>query len=173
MAEFSLYIPKLRKLEGGWSDDPCDPGGATMCGVTLNTYRCFYGQHRTKEELRNISEGEWRHIMKSYWDRCKADQIRNQSIAELFVDWHVNAGANAIRRVQRAFGLKADGIVGKATLGALNGENEKVVFDRVQSSRVSYYNKLVTTDPAKKKFLRGWLDRTYSFKFSISGSCNV
>jgi len=55
MAEFGIYAPLLRKLEGGFVNDPQDAGGATNAGVTLNTFRAYYGQDRTIEDLKNIS----------------------------------------------------------------------------------------------------------------------
>lgn len=165
MASFDLYAPTLKRWEGGWVNDPDDKGGATMCGVTLGTFRMYFGAERTAEELRNISDAQWKYIMKRYWDNCKADQIENQSIAEIFVDWHVNAGTSAIRRTQSAFGIKSDGKVGRQTLSVLNGKDSSRVFDMLKNARISYYNKLAMTTPVYKKFLRGWLNRVNSFIF--------
>ena len=154
---------KARKK--GYVNDPDDKGGETMCGVTLYTFRSYFGQSKTGADLKNMSYAQWRFIMKKYWDRCKADSIRNQSIAEIFVDWHVNAGVSAIRKVQTYFGLKCDGIVGGQTIGALNGPDSKTIFERIKTARTAYYNKLCITTPTNKKFLKGWLNRTNSFTF--------
>ena len=156
------YKPKLERLEGGWSDDPSDPGGATMCGVTLGTYRSYYGHDKTKQDLRQITDRQWTHIMRDYWDRCKADRIDKQSVAEIFVDWYINAGCNAIRNVQFRLGLKADGIVGEQTLSALNATPAKDVFNLVKTARIEYYNKIGKRLP---KFLKGWLSRVEHFSF--------
>ena len=165
MADFDKYAPTLKRWEGGWANDPDDRGGATMMGVTIATFRRFFGAERTTEELRQITEEQWRKVMKSFWDNCKGDEIRNQSIAEIFADWHINAGVYAIKRVQKTFGLKIDGIVGNQTLAALNREDSAVVFDRIKNSRISYYRAIVDANPSQKKFLNGWLRRTYSFEF--------
>lgn len=166
MADFRAYAPKLRQFEGGFVNDPDDKGGATMAGVTLNTYRRFFGEHKTVNDLKNISDAEWSHIMKTgYWDVAKGDQIENQSIAEIFVDWVVNSGIAGIRAFQRAQGLKADGIVGPRTLAVLNSPNRVVIFNRIKSARESYYRKLAITNPALFKFLRGWLNRNNSFQY--------
>lgn len=166
MADFNLYAPKLRKLEGGFVNDPSDKGGATMAGITLNTYRRYYGESKTVNDLKNISNAEWNHIMKTgYWDVAKADGIRNQSIAEIFVDWVVNSGISGIRAFQRTQGLKADGIVGPRTLEILNSPNEEVIFNRIKSARESYYRKLAMVDPTQYKFLRGWLNRLNNFQY--------
>lgn len=166
MADFDRYAPTLRKWEGGWSDNPNDKGGATMCGVTLATFRQFYGSHRTKEDLHCIAPEQWTHIMKSYWDRCRADDIRNQSIAEILVDWHINAGVNGIKAFQRACGLDADGIIGAKSLAVLNSPNSEVVFNRIKQAREDYYRRIAHDNPWQNVFLTGWLYRTKSFSFA-------
>ena len=166
MADFNKYAPTLKKWEGGWANHPNDPGGATMMGVTLATFRLFYGQERTADELRHITGEQWERIMKTYWDRCKADQIKNQSIAEMLVDWHINAGVAAIKAWQKSILLDADGIIGPKSLGVLNSPQASVIFSRMQDAREKYYRELVRRNPKLGVFLGGWLKRTNSFKFS-------
>lgn len=61
--------------EGGWSDHPSDPGGATMKGITLATYRRFK-PGATKTELRNISNDTVAKIYRSdYWDKVGGDRL--------------------------------------------------------------------------------------------------
>ncbi len=165
MADFYQYAPLLWKLEGGWSDRKSDRGGATMRGVTLATFREFYGSHKTKDDLKNISDNQWLIIMHSYWDRCKGDMIVNQSVADIFVDWHINSGISGIRAYQRAAGLKVDGIVGKNTLASLNAPDSEQVFNRIRSARESYFRKLVLNDGGQKVNLNGWLNRLRHFGY--------
>lgn len=162
MADFNQYIPKLKRWEGGWSDNPNDSGGATMCGVTLATYRRHYGANKTKYDLRHISDYEWYTIMKSYWDACKGDKIVNQSLAEIVVDWYINAGVNALKNVQRALKLQPDGIIGPKSLAALNADAQ-VVFGKVKAARLSYYMQIAKGKNAT--FLKGWINRTNDFTF--------
>lgn len=166
MANFSSYVPTLKRWEGGFVNHPSDPGGATNAGVTLYTFRSFYGQSKTIDDLKNMTDAQWRFIMKTYWDKCKADDIENQSIAEIFVDWTINSGASAIRKVQTIFGIKVDGKVGRQTLGILNGPDKEVIFNRIKAGRISFYNKLAITKPEMKVFLKGWLSRANYFKFT-------
>lgn len=168
MAEFSKYAPKLKNLEGGWVlvNHPSDPGGHTLCGVTLATYRQFYGSDKTVEDLKKMHSYEWEAIMRTYWNRCRGSQIENQSIAELFVDWHINAGVNAIKQVQKMFYIKADGIVGPVTLRYLNSPNREIIFNRLKDRREQYYYNLVRSNRKLGVFLNGWLNRTRSFKYS-------
>lgn len=62
------------KYEGGWSDDPRDPGGATMKGVTLATYTVFKGRAVSKAELKAIPDTDLFAIYRGgYWDAVEGD----------------------------------------------------------------------------------------------------
>lgn len=157
MADFATYAPFLKRWEGGFVNDPRDPGGATYMGVTLATYRQHYGEDKTATDLRRIKAAEWTAIMRTYWDRCKGDKIKRQGVAEMLVDWHINAGGIAIKAAQRALGCTPDGLVGPKTLAALNKAGS---FALLRAARERYYQALAATKPAMYCFLPGWLNRT-------------
>ena len=160
MADFERYAPLLHSLEKGISNRPSDRGGFTVDGVTLTTFRRFYGQDKTEADLRNMTPPQWRHIMKSgYWDVCKADHIENQKLAELIVDWCVNSGTARIRNVQTILGVKPDGCVGPVTLGAINGGNADELYRRIMVARRGWYERIVRNDPRQSVNLRGWINR--------------
>ena len=88
MAKAELLKPFILRWEGGFVDDPLDRGGATNKGITIGTFRNFYGKEATVEQLKNITDEQWLHIFKcGFWDKWKADDINNQSIADIVVDW--------------------------------------------------------------------------------------
>ena len=157
MAEFDLYAPFLKRWEGGFVNDPYDPGGATNMGVTLATYRRFYGSGRTVEDLKRIKSWEWKRIMKTYWDKVWGDRITRQGVAEMVADWHINAGLAGIKAAQRAVGVDADGIVGRKTLAAFNAPG---AFALLKAGRAAYYTNLVNNRPVMGRYLKGWLNRT-------------
>lgn len=160
MANFYEFAPLLHSLEKGVADHKEDKGGFTVDGVTLSTFRQFYGSHKTEADLRNISTFQWNNIMKSgYWDKCKADQIDNQKTAEIIADWCVNSGTARIRDVQTILGVKPDGIVGPKTLAVINGADQRVLYNRIRMAREQWYHKRVQIDPSQKKFLKGWMNR--------------
>lgn len=65
MANHKLLVPTILKWEGGWANDPLDQGGATMKGVTIGTYTEYCRRKgRPPEQLRNISEAEWKRYSK-------------------------------------------------------------------------------------------------------------
>lgn len=166
MADFKKYVPILLRLEGGYVNHPDDKGGSTNRGVTLRTYQDHFGQHKTVVDLKNLSHEEWEHIMKTgYWDKCRADDIENQSVAEILVDWCVNSGMVGLRRVQELVGAKPDGIAGPITLSLINSSDPKMLFDRIMAARRQYYINIVKKDPAKKVFMNGWNNRLGHFEY--------
>jgi len=166
MASFSLYAPKLKQLEGGYVNNPNDKGGATNKGVTLALYRSYYGVHKTATDLKNISDTEWTHIMKSeFWDKMKADAIKNQSIAELCVDWLVNSGASKIKNIQKIIGTDADGIVGAKTLAAINNVDQQKLHFKIKCARAQYFEACVIARPVNICFYDGWINRLCNFKY--------
>ena len=166
MADFKKYAPKLLQIEGEYIYHPADKGGPTMKGVTLRTYQDHYGSHKTINDLKSISYGEWQHIMKSgYWDKCKADEIENQSVAEILVDWCVNSGLVGLRRVQELVGAKPDGIAGPITLSLINSSDPRMLFDRIKAARNQFYINRVKLNPSQKVFMPGWMNRLGLFEY--------
>lgn len=166
MADFKEYAPKLLQLEGGYTNHPDDLGGPTNKGVTLNTYREYCGREKTIKDLRNMSYGVWCDIMKDmYWDKCKADKIDNQPLAEIIVDWCVNSGMVGLRKVQEIVGAKPDGICGTITLSLINSSDAESLFDRIMSARKQFYVNIVKKNPSQKVFMNGWMNRLGKFKF--------
>lgn len=160
MADFMIYAPLLHSLEKGISNSPYDRGGFTVDGVTLTTFRRFYGQDKTETDLRNMTRPQWRHIMKTgYWDVCKADSIEDQRLAEIITDWCVNSGTARIRNVQTILGVRPDGAVGPITLGAINGADRDELYRRIVAARVAWFERIVRNDPAQKRNLKGWMNR--------------
>ncbi len=165
MADFKKFIPLLKKLEGGFVDHPADKGGATNMGVTLKTFREHYGNDKSVHDLKHMSNEQWGHIMNGYWDKCKADEIMSQSVAEIFVDWCVNSGLAGIRRVQEIAGVRPDGIVGPVTVNAINAHSPEDLFNRIKDARKQFYVNIVRRDPSQKVFMNGWMNRIESFTF--------
>ena len=89
---FEVCLPITLKHEGGWSDHPADPGGATMKGVTLATYRSHFGAGKSKADLRAITTGELRHIYRiGYWTPVGAENMAAGVDLAVF-DAAVNSG---------------------------------------------------------------------------------
>lgn len=167
MAKYEKLIPTVLKWEGGFVNHPSDPGGATNSGVTLSTFRSVYGKSKTVQDLKNMTMEQWEYIFKTrFWDRWKADDIDNQAIANLLVDWLWASGVYGIKYPQAVLGVKTDGIVGLKTLAAINYyQNKKELFDKLWNRRKKHFEDIVRNRPQSKVFLKGWLRRLSDFKW--------
>lgn len=166
MADKNKLIPIIKKWEGGYSDNPNDRGGATNSGVTLAVYQSVYGKNKTKNDLKSMTNEQWNYIFtKLYWNKWKADDIKNQSIANILVDWVWMSGTSTIKKIQSLFGLTADGIVGNKTISYINSHDQEEVFNKIWNRRKSFYESLVKNNPSQKVFLNGWMNRLNTYKF--------
>lgn len=167
MADYKKLIPLIKKWEGGFANHPNDPGGATNSGITLTTFRSVYGKSKTVQDLKNMTNEQWEYIFKTrFWDRWKADDIDNQAIANLVVDWVWTSGVYGIKYVQRILGVTDDGVVGKKTIAALNDyPSQKDLFGKIWARRKKYFDDIVKRNPSQKVFLKGWYNRINAFKW--------
>ena len=171
MADIYNLVPLIFKWEGGFANDKDDNGGATMCGVTLTTYKRYCAKKGrpdpTVDDLKKITRETCVDILRVfYWNPAKADNIKNQSIANLIVDNCWGSGTGWLKKVQQVAGVAADGIVGPKTLAAINNANQKELFTALWNRRKKFYADICSKNPTQKKFLRGWLNRLNDFKFT-------
>lgn len=174
MAKVELLVPFILRWEGGFVDDPLDLGGATNMGVTIGTWRQVgYDKDGDGDidvdDLRLLTPDDVvnRVLKPHYWDRWKADNIINQSVANILVDWVWASGAHGIKRPQKILGVDVDGIVGKKTLSALNRyADQRALFEKIKADRVAFINEIVRKRPANKRFERGWLNRLNDIKYT-------
>lgn len=167
MANHLELVPFIKKWEGGYANIKEDKGGCTMKGVTIGTFRKYFGQDKTCTNLKEITDEQWAHIFKNgYWDPCKADEIVDQSIANIIVDWAWMSGVKTVsKKIQTLVGVTADGIIGKQTLAAINNANAPELFESIYNERKKFYYNIVEKTPSQKKFLNGWLNRLNSLQY--------
>ena len=154
----------------GYANDLDDLGGATMVGVTIATYTEYCrakGYPRpTVAQLRGMTYAQWLDILKTmFWDRWHADEIANQSIAEILVDWVWASGKYGITIPQRVLGVTVDGVVGPKTLAAVNKQNPAQFFARIMAERKAYIDRICISRPVNTKYERGWLRRLNAITF--------
>lgn len=166
MAKAELLVPKILRWEGGFVNDPDDAGGATNKGVTIATFRKFYGADATVAQLQKITDQQWLHIFRvGYWEKFRADEIEDQSIANICVDWLYNSGIVAIKRVQKIVGVEDDGIVGAKTIAAINKREADPLFYQIRAARIAFVETIARNKPSQRKFLQGWKNRILSFDY--------
>jgi len=173
MADFDAFLPTLLKFEGGFVNDPADPGGATNKGITLKTFKAFakplLGVEPTLANLKKLTNQQAGVIYKhEYWDKVQGDAITLQDLANILCDFYVNAGVNASKLFQQVLNkmgadLPITGKIGTQTMTALAAQDQTVVYRNYRQGRVDYYQNLVKKNPKLKKFLKGWMNRVNAF----------
>lgn len=158
MDEFSRSLERVLKHEGGYVNLKADPGGATNFGVTQRVYDNY--RNRIGLQLvpvRNISQSEVTQIYRdNYWSLAKCDQLP-AGVSYVVFDGAVNSGvAQSIKWLQRALGVAVDGVIGNATLAAVqNYGNMDRLIDAICDRRLAFLKALKTW----KAFGRGWASR--------------
>jgi len=176
MADFQIFYPRVKKWEGGYGFHANDSGGCTNHGITIATWQSF-GRDLDGDgdidcrDVELMSVDDAKHISKTqFWNKFLADNIQNQQIAEILVDWGFNSGSYyPTKKVQELLGLRPDGVFGKSTLEAINKANQKEFYEKLFKARESFYRNIVASNPSQAVFLQGWLNRLYDFPKTISG----
>lgn len=141
---------ELMPNEGGYSDNPKDPGGETMFGITKRVARA----NGYTGEMRDLTLVKAKEIAKSeYWDKYRCDELPYELAFQVF-DAAYNGG-HPVRWLQQAVKVNADGVMGKNTLAAIKATDEDKIILRFDAYRLRYMASLDTwTD-----FGRGWANR--------------
>lgn len=159
-SNFEVSLAYVVQSEGGWSDHPDDPGGPTMRGVTLTTFRKFFGKDKTMNELKHINISQLAKIYKRYWDDCKCDELP-VGIDYAVFDAAVNSGARrSIKLLQDALGVTVDGIIGPKTLQAASEIKPDALIFTLMKTRLDFLRALHTWGT----FCIGWGRRIASVR---------
>lgn len=152
---FAAALAFTLQCEGGWSDNPDDPGGCTMKGITLATFEGFY-PGATADELRAITDDQIQHIYSvGYWAPVHGDELPSGVDLSVF-DFGVNAGPRRSRELlQQAVGVTVDGTLGPISMAAINAASPSAVIAALAGLQKSYYQGLDGWD----EFGAGWSAR--------------
>lgn len=155
-ARFRRCLAETLKHEGGWADHPKDPGGATMKGITLATFRAFKGKTATKADLRAISDADLEAIYRNgYWATTRCDDLP-AGVDLMVFDLAVNSGpGRAAQFLQEAVGVTADRSIGPLTLAGVKALPASEIVLRMRNRRDRFFRGL----PTFPTFGRGWLRR--------------
>ena len=164
---FPASLAHVLASEGGFVDNPHDPGGATDEGVTQHQYDLW----RTAKGLpvrsvQMIGPDEVEAIYRgSYWNAVDGDELPS-GVDYCVFDWSVLAGPHrAIEHLQQSVGAAVDGIIGPATLAAVTAADPLRVINGVCAERLAY----LQTRPAWPYFARGWSNRVASVEITARG----
>lgn len=173
MDNFQYALEKTLRWEGGYQDNPNDPGNFNSAGVNIGTnmgisapvLEAYMGTRPTREDMLTLSHDTAAEIYRrDYWSAVRAGEIINSDLAALIFDMAVNHGpASAVRAAQRAVGVKADGVMGPITLAALNRGNPARIIAAMVDARLNLYRQIVNRKPNMQVFYKGWVKRALSF----------
>lgn len=177
MADFNQAVQILLKQEGGFSDDPNDPGGATNYGISLRFLRAEgllnnmdfdHDGDVDADDMRLLPRDVTVNIyLTRWWEKYGYGSILNQDVANKLLSFSVNMGAHQahklIQRALRATGrsVQDDGILGPNTLSAITGA-DSLLLAPFRSEAAGFYRLVAALHPAQAGELSGWLNRAYS-----------
>lgn len=139
-ANFSAALALELSYEGGFSDNPADPGGATNLGVTLRVLSAYRGRECTVADVRALTRADVTPLYKrDYWDLVAGDLLA-AGVDLIVFDGAVNQGPGTISRMlQGAAGVAVDGQIGEATLKACTDTPAALLIERVRLRRLAAY----------------------------------
>ena len=159
------------RWEGGFSDHPDDPGGATNKGVTQAVYdKWRLKKNKEKQSVRQISDDEVESIYEhNYWLRASCDKLDlHVKLPLVHFDTAINMGpTRAAKILQEAVGAVTDGKIGKKTLEAVKTTGRYELLGSYCDIRERVYRSIVKTKPKLGVFLRGWLNRLNSLRSEV------
>ena len=183
MQSITQIASEIVAREGGYVNDPDDPGGATNYGVTIHTMRRLgmdlTGDNQvTEADVRVLTRAHAVSIFVEHYFRApKIDKLPEPLHATVF-DMYVNAGAQAVRILQRLLNdmriaVTVDGQIGPQTIAATAQAFAAApdhIVDAYGIARRNYYYDLASGRPASRKYARrrdggkgGWITRAEDF----------
>jgi len=173
-------LDEVLRSEGGFVEDPADPGGATKHGISLRYARGVGldndGDGDTdRDDILRVTPAQARDLYRDdFWERPGISRLPGE-IQPVMVDWAVNSGPPrpimAMQRVinlaQVGHALDDDGVMGpKTRRAAEHAQSEMGPFfnNAIVDERIAFYRRLVDSRPDSERFLRGWLTRAERFQ---------
>lgn len=173
MADFTQAFQLTIAHEGGYVNDPDDPGGETYKGVARKSWPKWLGWYiidllkgqsgfpanlDQNEELQSEVENFYEI---QFWNRISGSLIAEQAVANSIFDFAVNAGVKPSSELaQKAVRVEMDGVIGNDSITAINFVNTEIFLLRFALGKIRRYVEIVKKRPASLKYLVGWLTRT-------------
>jgi len=157
-SDFNLAIPIVLANEGGYVNNPSDPGGETNFGISKRAYPLLDIKNLTAEQAAEL----YRH---DYW---RFGDLNSQDVATKLLDMSVNMGIKrAVTICQISINdigghCNVDGKWGPGTQSIVNESDANTLLPEIRASQSHYYTNLVAQRPELYQFLKSWLRRVQS-----------
>lgn len=157
MTRFTGAFDNLMSLEGGYVNDPEDPGGETRFGISKRSYPDLDIPSLTLLQAREIYK-------KDFWDRLHLDELP-EPLDVLVFDAAVNQGPKpAVKMLQRLVDARQDGYIGERTRAAIAQYTSlPILVEQYLTARALRYVGTRNFD----RFGKGWLRRL--FRLAMDG----
>ena len=166
---FQRSLDNILKAEGGFTDDPRDPGnhlsdgraGCTNMGVTQAAWEEFVGHKVSTADMKALTKEQVGKFYKTrYWDRVQGDALPI-GLDFLAASFAINAGVgSSAKLIQKCINAVPDGMIGPRTLQTIAGVDSKELIEKFSEAKEHYYQSLKTFPVYGK----GWINRVNSEK---------
>jgi lysozyme family protein len=155
-ANFDQALRLVLQHEGGFVNDPRDPGGMTNLGVTKAVWERWTDKVATEEEMRSLTPEKVAPLYKTqYWDVIHGDELPD-GVDYCVFDAAVNMGTGtAAKLLQQVANVQIDGKIGPHTLTAVHQMDDRLLIEAFCDARERRYKML----DGFKTFGNGWLRR--------------
>jgi lysozyme family protein len=154
------------KHEGGYVNDPRDPGGRTNLGVTQRAWEAYWNRSSSEEEMRKLTPNIVKPFYKAmYWDKIRGDDLP-AGVDYAAYDLAVNSGVGrAAKYLQQIAGVTADGAIGPKSIEAIKACDPGQTVQALCDMRLDFLKRL----PTFETFGKGWSRRVAEVKDKASG----
>jgi lysozyme family protein len=164
-SSYDAALARVLAHEGGYTNDPRDPGGPTKFGITIADYRRYAKPDAGADDVRAMTLDGAKAIYRAhYWDALACDALPAGVDYAVF-DYGVNSGiARAAKVLQRILGVADDGVIGPDTLAATKDADPQKLIGAVCDERLRFLQSLRTWPV----FGKGWGRRVAEVKAAAS-----
>lgn len=171
MTAFDKAFAATLQHEGGFVDDPDDPGGATKFGVSFRWLKSKGididgdGDVDADDIVALDLEGSKQIYLDNWWLRYRYDEIHVDEVAAKIFDLCVNMGPHQAHKLAQSaansFGkdLVVDGILGSKSIAAINCIYSLSYLNALKQQATNFYLDLIKRRPVLAKYKNGWLKR--------------
>ena len=156
MSNFSECLDIVLKSEGGFVNNPADPGGMTNLGVTKKTWEDYTGHEADEKVMRSLTPEKVAPLYEQRYWRPTYCEVLPRGLSLLIFSMGINAGpGRGVKLLQSCLGGVADGVIGPRTMELIKSLNVTDLIQKYSNARRDYYKSLKTFNV----FGKGWLAR--------------
>ena len=165
ISNFETALAHVLQSEGGYVNNPKDPGGMTNLGCTKAVWEEFVGHPVSEADMRGLTPADVAPLYKrKYWDKVSGDLLPSGLDYAVF-DAAINSGpGRAAKWLQQAVGVAADGAIGPATLAAVAAVPVQDLIAQYNDQRLQF----LATLPTWGTFGKGWGNRVAQVQAAAS-----